>query len=589
MEDMKTGSSRDPKQKNVNKAHILPQYLASFTVSLGAFGQGTVAGWTSPAGLPLLGGAMHFTVSDIQLSWIGALMALGAAAAVIPMGCMIDKVGRKTSMLLLVVPFTVGWALIIWADSVGMLCAGRFLTGMAGGAFAISGPVYTTEIAQKEVRGLMGSFYQNLVVSGILFTYAVGSALSPFWLSVVCAGVPLMFAVTFVFMPETPQYFLKAGEPKKARDALRWLRGPDYDMEPELQEMHEAVEEESRNSASLRELFASRGTLKGLVVSVGLLSLQQLSGTNFVTFYTTVIFQALGSCGLCCEVGPSDGEAGLQQTSFSGATAGAGLGAGRAVASSTTSIISYVAHEIYLEAGSQISPSLATIMVGACQVVFTLLSGLVVDRVGRKEAGSQISPSLATIMVGACQVVFTLLSGLVVDRVGRKVLLIVSHALMSLCMFALGAFFYLKTTGWDVSSLGWLPITSITLYFISFAVGSGPLPWVVMAEVFLPSVKGVAGAITCLVNWLLAFAVTKLFVDLAVACGMHSTLWVFAAVLLSGTVFVGLVVPETKGKTTDQIFRELNGGPPVEESPGFPSLSESILESELRGRSTLRV
>ncbi|XP_063232280.1 facilitated trehalose transporter Tret1-like [Bacillus rossius redtenbacheri] len=176
-----------------------------------------------------------------------------------------------------------------------------------------------------------------------------------------------------------------------------------------------------------------------------------------------------------------------------------------------------------------------------------------------KEAGSSMSPSHATIIVGASQVVFTLVSGLVVDRLGRKVLLMASDAIMSLCMFALGTFFYLQYMEQDVSALGWLPIASISVFFMAYALGYGPLPWVVMAEVFLPSVKGLAGAASCVVNWLLAFVVTKFFADMVGAFGTHTTFWIFAVLSLFGVVFVWLVVPETKGKTSDEIFKELNG------------------------------
>ncbi|KAJ8879146.1 hypothetical protein PR048_019752 [Dryococelus australis] len=545
MDDWKTSSIGQVQPKE-NKARRLPQYLASFTVdaffrgspisprphipallhthlalpsqasiprsttrpfavdvpvSLGAFGQGTVLAWTSPAGLPLLSGAMHFAVTEDQLSWVGALMTLGAAAMVLPMGYVMDRIGRKNSMLLLVVPYVIGWALIIWAASVEMLYTGRFLTGMASGAFAISGPIYTTEIAEKEIRGLLGSFYQNLLVIGVLFTYAVGSVLSPFWLSLVCGAVPILFGATFAFMPETPVFFLKVrhlqmNQPEKARSSLRWLRGPDYDIEQEMWEMQQTVEEEQKSKASLRELFSTVGTVKGLVVSVGLLSLQQMSGVNTATFYTTIIF---------------------------------------------------------------------------------------------KEAGSTLSPSHATIIVGACQVVFTLVSGLVVDRLGRKVLLIASDAVMSLCMFALGAFFFMRYTEQDVSTLGWLPVSSVGIFFAAYALGYGPLPWVVMAEVFLPSVKGLAGAASCVVNWLLAFVVTKFFADMVAAFGTHTTFWIFAVLSLLGIAFVYFVVPETKGKTTEEIFKELNGDTAQVKDLPLSGNTNEAFEYELRGRMGLHI
>jgi SP family facilitated glucose transporter-like MFS transporter 8 len=79
---------------------------------LGAFALGNVLGWTSPTGLTLL-----HELGETDWPWVSALMALGAAVAVIPVGYLIDKIGRKYTMLGLVLPFTGGWAFIAWADN----------------------------------------------------------------------------------------------------------------------------------------------------------------------------------------------------------------------------------------------------------------------------------------------------------------------------------------------------------------------------------------------------------------------------------------------------------------------------------------
>ena len=85
--------------------------MCCVTVTLGGFALGTVLAWTSPTGLEL-----DTRLGTSDWSWVGSLMALGAAAAVIPIGYLIDKIGRKYTMLGLVLPFTAGWAFIAWAD-----------------------------------------------------------------------------------------------------------------------------------------------------------------------------------------------------------------------------------------------------------------------------------------------------------------------------------------------------------------------------------------------------------------------------------------------------------------------------------------
>jgi SP family facilitated glucose transporter-like MFS transporter 8 len=85
--------------------------MCCFAVTVGAFALGNVLAWTSPTGP-----ALSAELGNVNWSWVGALMALGAAVVVIPVGYLIDKIGRKYTMLALVLPFTGGWAFIAWAD-----------------------------------------------------------------------------------------------------------------------------------------------------------------------------------------------------------------------------------------------------------------------------------------------------------------------------------------------------------------------------------------------------------------------------------------------------------------------------------------
>ena len=166
-------------------------------------------------------------------------------------------------------------------------------------------------------------------------------------------------------------------------------------------------------------------------------------------------------------------------------------------------------------------------------------------------AGSDLEPSTATIIVGAMQVV--------VDRLGRRLLLLISDSVMAICALLFGVYFYLKSEGEDTSSLGWLPLTSVCLFIIVFSLGYGPIPWMMVGELFAPQIKGFASSLSCVLNWILAFIVTKFYSDLVLAFSIQATFWIFAVLSAIGTVFVFFIVPETKGKTLDEIQRELGG------------------------------
>lgn len=125
-------------------------------------------GWTSPTkGHLVTEKEYNFPITEDEFSWVGASVNLGAACVCFPIGILINIIGRKWSMLSLVIPFTIGWVLLIWASNLAMMIIGRFLLGVAGGAFCVAAPVYTGEIAQKEIRGTLGTYFQLMVTVGM--------------------------------------------------------------------------------------------------------------------------------------------------------------------------------------------------------------------------------------------------------------------------------------------------------------------------------------------------------------------------------------------------------------------------------------
>lgn len=165
--------------------------------------------------------------------------------------------------------------------------------------------------------------------------------------------------------------------------------------------------------------------------------------------------------------------------------------------------------------------------------------------------------SLSAIIVGIVQFVACFISTLVVDRLGRKLLLLASASVMCICSLLLGVYFYLQDDGQDVSNIGWLPLLSVCLYITMFSLGFGPIPWMIVAELFLPQTRGVASSLASCFNWILAFLVTKFFSDMVAGMGAGPTFWVFMAVLLAGSLFVFFIVKETKGKSFEQIQADL--------------------------------
>lgn len=268
------------------------QYVAGLSAAGGAFAVGTALGWSGPAGPRLVGGDdRYFPITQSEFDWTASILNVGCAASCLPIGILMQKFGRKWTMISLVVPFLIGWGLVTWAQNFVMLMIGRFMIGLAGGAFCVSSPQYSSEIAEKEIRGLVGSFCALLINTGILFGYVVGAYVPLFWTNVICAIIPIIFGLIFFLMPESPVYFIIEDREEDAKKSYKWLRGADYNPKWEIDELKEDIAERNRNKVSFSETLKRKETKRALFIGLGVMFFQVTSGINVVIFNATFIFQ----------------------------------------------------------------------------------------------------------------------------------------------------------------------------------------------------------------------------------------------------------------------------------------------------------
>lgn len=413
-----------------------------------------------------LGQPAEFLLDTKSSSLVSSILAVGAAISALPVGFLAQKIGRRPTILLLAIPFTINWLLTIFANGAGMLIAARFFAGLGTGGICVAAPMYIGEIAETDIRGSLGAFFQLFLTVGILFTYVVGGWTHWKTLSIVCAVLPPLLVAVFWWMPDTPQYLLSKNRRRDAEKSLRWLRGPDADLTAELEDMQKDVDDASRNRAGILSMLTNRAPRMAFICSLGLMFFQQFSGINAVIFYTNNIFQS---------------------------------------------------------------------------------------------AGSNIPPVIATIILGVVQTIATYISSVLVERAGRRLLLLQSCIIMGLCLIVLGVYFKLQFDKYNVAAFGWVPLISMVLFIISFSMGYGPIPWMMMAELFPVEFRGAATGVTVITNWVLVFIVTLCFPIMEVAIGIHNCFWFFAAFMVASVFFVFFLVPETKGKTVSQIQSILAG------------------------------
>ncbi|KAE8747593.1 hypothetical protein FOCC_FOCC005753, partial [Frankliniella occidentalis] len=161
--------------------------------------------------------------------------------------------------------------------------------------------------------------------------------------------------------------------------------------------------------------------------------------------------------------------------------------------------------------------------------------------------------------MAAAQIVFVIVSLLIVDNLGRRIVLMVSSGILTVCCFAMGLYFYFNS-GVDADhSLDWIPVVVSCVYVMGFSIGLGPVPWLFVGEIFPDRVKGLASSVANTANWLAAFLVTKFFPTINETLGVYVSFWVFGACCLAGVAVVFFFFPETKGRTLDEIQDDLNG------------------------------
>lgn len=131
---------------------------------------------------------------------------------------------------------------------------------------------------------------------------------------------------------------------------------------------------------------------------------------------------------------------------------------------------------------------------------------------------------------------------------------------MTLMLIALGVYFFLfDLEDFSVENLVWLPLTSLCIFLVAFSIGYGPVPWLMLSEIYSKEYNAIASPISAAFNWMLAFAITSTFGYLTSAIGTGPTFWLFAGLSFIGIFFNIFVVIETKAKTMSEIQREMAG------------------------------
>jgi len=165
-------------------------------------------------------------------------------------------------------------------------------------------------------------------------------------------------------------------------------------------------------------------------------------------------------------------------------------------------------------------------------------------------AGYAVSDVLFNIVVtGVTNVIFTFVGMYTVDRLGRRALMLIGAAGLACIYAALGWNYYAQVTGFAALCC---VVAAIACYAMTF----GPVVWIVIAEIFPTRVRGLAVAVSTFFLWSACFVLTYTFPLLNSAFGASGTFWLYGLICFGGFLFALFYLPETKGKTLEEIERE---------------------------------
>ncbi|CAE6109293.1 unnamed protein product [Arabidopsis arenosa] len=162
------------------------------------------------------------------------------------------------------------------------------------------------------------------------------------------------------------------------------------------------------------------------------------------------------------------------------------------------------------------------------------------------------SGKLGTIAIACIQVPITVLGTILIDKSGRRPLIMISAGGIFLGCILTGTSFLLKGQSLLLEWVPSLAVGGVLIYVAAFSIGMGPVPWVIMSEIFPINIKGIAGSLVVLVNWSGAWAVSYTF-NFLMSWSSPGTFYIYSAFAAATIIFVAKMVPETKGKTLEEI------------------------------------
>ncbi|XP_072389172.1 facilitated trehalose transporter Tret1-2 homolog [Diabrotica undecimpunctata] len=175
------------------------------------------------------------------------------------------------------------------------------------------------------------------------------------------------------------------------------------------------------------------------------------------------------------------------------------------------------------------------------------------------ETGANISGNNVGIIVGSAQMLTYVVAAYVIEKLGQRSLLLFSSFGCSVFMFAMGISFYFKHINISfIAEIRWLPVLFVILFIICYGLGLGPIPICIIGELFPHDFRSIGTALVLVLDGILITIINFCFPLLSEAFGTFSCMIAHSVVSLLAFIVLYLLLPETKGKTLNEIQELLN-------------------------------
>lgn len=501
----------------------------ALVVALGGFLMGFDSAVISGVVDPVRG---EFALDADQLGWAVSCLTLGATAGMALAGPLADRFGRRTVLLATALLFTASAVGSALAETYPILVLARIVGGFGVGGALLIAPIYIAEIAPPKRRGQLVSFNQLNIVLGFSAAFFSnyfldGAGLSWRWMLGVEAIPAATYGLLLLAVPRSPRWLAMQGRTEEALGVLERIHG-EQAAAAELVEIRESLRAQQLGGRPAFGELVQRRMRRVLLIGLGLGFFQQITGINAIFYYSTTIF------GLA--------------------------GAARDVA---------LGHAI---------------LVGLVNVVFTIVAMRAIDRLGRKPllmigtavmaaalftTGAAFSSahyvfderaaaSLPEPVRPAAVAALEPMTAVRYDDAREFAAAVREHgrALEGGSRVALeGSIADLAKAALRID--GTLVLVAIMAYIAAFAMSLGPVMWAMFSEIFPQRLRGLAISAAGFFNSIVSFGVQQTFPRGLETLGPDKMFFLFGGFSVLAFLFSWRIVPETKGRTLEELEREL--------------------------------